>query len=325
MGMTCRVGGWVGPPPCSPADGCGCRCIDPPEPGCSSCCVRVLALLMRLTARPPTPPQAPSPPSGRPSPTWSLCTLSLATHGCAARSPQACPSRCTPPACLPACLCCAADAAASCHTLPTLSHLPASAQSALLPPACSGPLRSLQICDASGNEFCNVTAALDGPTCPPWDPPPLPGSGGGSSTGAIVGGVVGGVVGGALLALAAVLLVRHRRRRRQRMSPFIAEVRGERQRRAPRLGLAGVSPPRQAWVRRGVHHLGCLVPRSHACVLSGMLHPPSLACCEKPRLRPRPSPCPGVNLAGAQQERSVWVCQDAAGPGGRRERPGRRG
>jgi hypothetical protein len=83
-----------------------------------------------------------------------------------------------------------------------------------------------QLCNAEGNSECNQTAILDGPTCPAWvPPPPAPVSSSGTSTGAIVGGVVGGVVGGALLVTAVVLGVRWSRRRKQRMSPFVAEVR----------------------------------------------------------------------------------------------------
>ena len=71
-----------------------------------------------------------------------------------------------------------------------------------------------------------MTAVLDGPDCPPWVPPPDPYASGGTNTGAIVGGVVGGVVGGILLAIAGVWAMRWDRRRRQRMSPFIAEAHG---------------------------------------------------------------------------------------------------
>ncbi len=70
-----------------------------------------------------------------------------------------------------------------------------------------------------------MPAALDGPDCPPWVPPDDP-TASSTNTGAIVGGVVGGVVGGILLAIAGVAAARWNRRRKQRMSPFIAEAHG---------------------------------------------------------------------------------------------------
>lgn len=97
-------------------------------------------------------------------------------------------------------------------------------------PNLCGPLPpgiNFKLCDASGNSECNVTAALDGPNCPPWVEPDDPTTTTSPNTGAIVGGVVGGVVGGALIAVAIVAGVRWDRRRRQRMSPFIAEAQGE--------------------------------------------------------------------------------------------------
>lgn len=94
-------------------------------------------------------------------------------------------------------------------------------------PAHAPPLPLLlQLCSANGNSECNETVALDGPTCPPWVPPPPPEPEGGSNTSAIVGGVVGGVAGGILLAAGVVLVLRWNKRRKQRMSPFIAEAQG---------------------------------------------------------------------------------------------------
>lgn len=132
----------------------------------------------------------------------------------------------------------------------------------------------VQICDANGNEFCNMTAALDGPTCPPWNPPPSNEPDGGSSkTGAIVGGVVGGVVGGALLAFAAVFLVRRRRRRQQRMSPFIAEVGSSGEGGTVCLGFA--DDPRLEKAH------GCVL----ACCLPGLAASPSPAHVTRSRFR----------------------------------------
>ena len=40
-------------------------------------------------------------------------------------------------------------------------------------PRLCGPLprgMNFKLCDAAGSTECNVTAALDGPTCPPWNP-----------------------------------------------------------------------------------------------------------------------------------------------------------
>ena len=70
-----------------------------------------------------------------------------------------------------------------------------------------------------------MPAALDGPDCPPWVPPDdqIASS---TNVGAIVGGVVGGVAGGILLAILGVAAARWNRRRKQRMSPFIAEAQG---------------------------------------------------------------------------------------------------
>lgn len=68
-----------------------------------------------------------------------------------------------------------------------------------------------------------MTAALDGPDCPPWVPPD-DGITSSTNVGAIVGGVVGGVAGGILLAIVGVAATRWNRRRKQRMSPFIAEA-----------------------------------------------------------------------------------------------------
>lgn len=95
------------------------------------------------------------------------------------------------------------------------------------PPATLPPPRP-QLCDASGNSECNVTAALDGPTCPPWNDPGDPLSVNSSTnTGAIVGGVIGGVAGGMVIVAGVIWGLRWNRRRKQRMSPFIAEAEGQ--------------------------------------------------------------------------------------------------
>lgn len=63
------------------------------------------------------------------------------------------------------------------------------------------------------------------PALIPAAPPASPARSG-TNTAAIVGGVVGGVLGGAVIAFGLAWGWRWDRRRRQRMSPFIAEAQG---------------------------------------------------------------------------------------------------